>query len=313
MLKKSKLTSVLCVIIVMLCFYITVKKENNTSSPIAHIFNTPESDICIDLSSINSKNAVLLDMENGNVIAEKKGNKRIYPASLTKIMTALVTLENCEGLDETMTVPYEIFDMLYSEDASMAGFLAGENVTVADLVYGMILPSGAECCMTAAYSISGSEENFVELMNKKAEELGMEDTHFTNTTGLHNKNHYTTVNDLAILTRYAMTNSFFKVVFTSQYHYIAPNEYHPDGFTFYSTLYEPLQSYEQITNGTILGGKTGYTDEAGLCLASCASIAGHEYLFITANADGDHYTEQLNITDAVNVYNQISPSVLNGS
>lgn len=296
-IKNSKLTTVLCIILsallggMGLLYFISERNAKHDSY--------------VDLINLYSKNAVLLELESGNTIAEKKSNMRIYPASLTKIMTALVTLENCDDVYGTMTVPYEIFDSLYSEGASMAGFMPGENVSAMDLVYGILLPSGAECCLTAAYSISGSEEDFVELMNEKAEELGMNNTHFTNTTGLHSKNHYSTVSDLAKLTQYALQNSYFREVFTSQYHSISPNEYHPEGFTFYSTLYEPLQSYEMV-NVTILGGKTGYTDEAGLCLASCASIGGHEYLLVTANAEGDHFTEQFNITDTVNVYNQIA-------
>jgi D-alanyl-D-alanine carboxypeptidase (penicillin-binding protein 5/6) len=141
-------------------------------------------------------------------------------------------------------------------------------------------------------------------MNQKAAELGMHDTHFTNATGLHDENHYTTVKDMAVLLSYALRNDEFREIFTSFRHTTKPTNKHPVGITFYSTMFENLKG-TNITGGEVLGGKTGYTDEAGLCLASLAKTGGKEYILVTAGARGDHKSEQYNITDALAVYNSL--------
>ena len=143
----------------------------------------------VDLSGIDSEYAILVDAGTGFKLAGKAEKEQMYPASMTKIMTAILALEKCPDLDETMTVPSDIFDAIYSEQASTAGFEAGEVVTVRDLLYGVMLPSGAECCLTLARGIAGSEEAYAELMNQKAKKIGMRSTHFVNCTGLHNDDH----------------------------------------------------------------------------------------------------------------------------
>lgn len=258
----------------------------------------------IDLSSLYSPNAILVNLSSGQTVSARGADEKIYPASLTKIMTAILAIENTPDLDGTTVLPYEIFSGLYAEDASMAGFLPDETATYRDLLYGILLPSGAECCLTFAEDIAGSEPAFVDMMNAKADELGMKNTHFTNTTGLQDTDHYTTVRDLSVLLQYALKNDDFRTAFTSQTHHIQPSELHPDGFTFSSTMFANLDAAE-ISRGRILGGKTGYTDDAGLCLASLADINGSEYIFITVGADGSHTTAQFNILDAINVYDQL--------
>ncbi|WP_330576611.1 D-alanyl-D-alanine carboxypeptidase family protein [Defluviitalea raffinosedens] len=167
-----------------------------------------------------------------------------------------------------------------------------------------MLPSGAESCIALAEHIAGSEQNFVRLMNEKAEELGMRHTHFENTTGLHDENHYTTVKEMSIFLREALQNDIFRDIFTTFRYSTPPTNQHPEGITLTSTIYEKLDS-RTIMNGEILGGKTGYTDEAGLCLASLAKVGQQEYILITAGAKGNHHTEQFNITDALAVYNSL--------
>ncbi len=144
----------------------------------------------VNLRRLHSDNAVLFDMESGEKLAALSAGKRIYPASLTKIMTALIVVEETEDLDGTMVLPSDFFSDLYAENASMAGFLPGESVNRRDLLYGILLPSGAECCLAFAEEIAGSEEAFAERMNAKAKELGMKNTHFCNATGLHNPEHW---------------------------------------------------------------------------------------------------------------------------
>lgn len=253
---------------------------------------------------LNSPNAILIHLKDQTILMEKSSEEKIYPASLTKIMTTIVAIENLSNLKEEIKLTNSTFQGLYEAGASMAGFQPGEHVMAIDLLYGVMLPSGAECCIGLAEQIAGSEQNFVKMMNEKAAELGMKSTHFENTTGLHNENHYTTVNDLAILLSDALQNNTFREIFTSSRYSTAPTNKHPGGMTFYSTMFEGL-SNQNLIDGEILGGKTGYTDEAGLCLASLARVGKQEYILISAGAKGDHHSEQYNITDALTVYNSM--------
>lgn len=146
-----------------------------------------------------SRHAILLDAQSGQVLAQKRADERTAPASLTKMMTILLAIETEPDLDKQVTLPEGIFPALQIEKASMAGFAPGETVTVRDLLYGAMLPSGAECCETLARLVSGSEDNFAALMNQKAAELGMKNTHFTNATGLTDTEHYSSAADMAKL------------------------------------------------------------------------------------------------------------------
>lgn len=260
--------------------------------------------IQVDLTQLYSPYAALMDRDSGALVAERNCRERIYPASLTKIMTALLVIENLSDLSETVTLPTEMFSRLYVQHASLAGFEPEEKVAVQDLLYGILLPSGAECCIACADRIAGSEEDFVELMNEKAKQLELADTHFCNSTGLHEDNHYSTAEDMAKLLRYALQNDVFREVFSCESYTTSATAAHPEGITFESTMFKELAT-ASVTGGTILGGKTGYTAQAGLCLASYADINGHDYILVTAKADGSHHTEAYHVLDALNVYDQI--------
>lgn len=258
----------------------------------------------ISFDKLNSSNAILIRLKDYTLLKQKNSEEKTYPASLTKMMTAIVAIEKLPDMNGEIKLTNSMFQGLYQADASMAGFQPGEQVKAIDLLYGVMLPSGAECCIGLADKIAGSEQNFVKIMNQKAADLGMGNTHFENVTGLHNENHYTTVKDLAILLSYALQNDTFREIFTSYRHSTQPTNKHPDGITFYSTMFEELKN-QNISDGEILGGKTGYTDEAGLCLASLAEVGKQEYILVSAGAKGDHRSEQYNITDALAVYNSI--------
>jgi serine-type D-Ala-D-Ala carboxypeptidase (penicillin-binding protein 5/6) len=263
-------------------------------------------DLDVDLADdrLFSRNVILMRLSDRKVLFEKSSNEIIYPASLTKIMTAIVAIEKLDNPDDPIDLPSDIFQKLYDDDASMAGFLPGETASALDLLYGVLLPSGAECCVGLSDYIAGSETDFVTLMNQKAGELGMKSTHFTNSTGLSDTDHYTTVTDLSILLEYALENDSFREIFTSSEHSTSPTNLHPGGITFYSTMFKNMVSPD-FDGGSILGGKTGYTSEAGLCLASLASINSIEYILITTGAKGNHKTEQYNIDDALSVYESL--------
>ncbi|MBV4431459.1 D-alanyl-D-alanine carboxypeptidase [Clostridium tyrobutyricum] len=278
-------------------FIITQEKQ--------HIFKIEmDSTVSISPDKLTSPNAILVRLKDNAILMQKNSQEKIYPASLTKIMTAIVAIENLSNLNEEIELTNYTFQGLYKADASMTGFQPGENVRAIDLLYGALLPSGAESCIGLADQIAGSEQGFVKMMNQKAADIGMDNTHFENATGLHNKNHYTTVKDMAILLSYALQNDTFREIFTSSRHSTQPTNKHPDGMTFYSTMFQELINQNTI-DGEILGGKTGYTDEAGLCLASLAKVGRQEYILISAGAKGDHHSEQYNITDALAVYSSI--------
>lgn len=152
----------------------------------------------LDLDQLHSSAGIVISLDDSKVIFQFQQDEKIFPASLTKIMTCILAIENINNLEATITLEPEIFDELYAQNASMAGFLPGENAKIIDILYGNILPSGGECSIALAEYVAGSEQAFVELMNEKAKDLGMNNTHFMNATGLHNESHYTTVKDIGI-------------------------------------------------------------------------------------------------------------------
>ena len=244
---------------------------------------------------IYSKSAILYNMDDDIILYEKNSEERTSIASLTKIMTCIVAIENIDNLDQKIILKSDVFTGLAEAGASVAGFRVGENVTFRDLLMGALLPSGADATRALALNISGSESEFVNLMNNKAIELGLKDTHFENTTGLESSNHYSTVKDISIILKYALKNQTFKDMYTTREYTTTSN------LTFYSTLKKISNNYSfDVSN--ILGSKTGYTDEAGLCMSSIANYNGVNYLLVTAGADyRGNVPRQL--LDAMTIYN----------
>lgn len=245
-----------------------------------------------------SSNAILM-RDDGVVLYEKNSSDKMYPASLTKMMTAIVALENIDDLDEKVSIPQEVFDYAAKEQASIAGFSPGVEITLRDMLYGLLLPSGAECSIGLADYVAGGTEAFTDKMNETAQRLGMENTNFTNPSGLHDDNLYSTAADIARLESYALDDPDFREIFTTKTYETTCG----DGsiVSFSGTMFAAMESPE-FEGGVILGGKTGFTDQAGLCLASLASIGDHEYILVTTHAEGNHTTEQYNVTDAFTVY-----------
>ena len=256
------------------------------------VFFTP---ISIKALEINSENAILYNMNDDIVIFEKNADEKTYIASLTKIMTTIVAIENIDNINEHITIPYQALDGLIEANASVAGFRLGQTVTYLDLLYGVLLPSGADATGTLAYYISGGEDNFVVLMNSKANELGLTNTHFANTSGLDTDNHYSTVRDMSIVLKYALQNPLFKEIYTSDEYTTSDNS-----LTFKSVYSSYLNRYN-IENKYIYGSKTGFTTKAGYCLSSIANYDNIEYMLITtnANAQSDY---PLHIMDANMIY-----------
>lgn len=259
----------------------------------------------VDLSGLYSTSAILIDLDTGEVLTQRNPGQIIYPASLTKMMTVMVALENISDTSASATLSEDIFPPLYEEGASMAGFEPGETATYQDLLYGAILPSGGECCVALAQNIAGSEVAFVEKMNEKAAALGLKHTHFTNTTGLQDINHYSSVEDMALILQEALKNQTFREIFTTKTYSVAPTNLHTQGFTFHNSMFETMEK-AGIQDSYIQGGKTGFTSDAGLCLASLGEVNGKSYVLVTAHADGSHDTDPYHIMDAVSVYGQLA-------
>lgn len=263
----------------------TTTMEITTESPSLLTYPTDAEDLfTLTENNITSEYAILLNVEDNTVMASRNADEIIYPASMTKIMTLLVAAENIEDMNDTFTMTYEIIAPLVEMDASRAGFSEGETVTLWDLMYGIALPSGADASVAIATYVSGSEEAFVELMNEKAEELGLENTHFVNTSGLHDEDHYSTVTDIALLMTAVMENDICQEVLSTYQYTTTATDEHPDGIVLESTMFTRMSGNE-VEGITIEAGKTGYTDASGHCLVSYATDEeGNGYVAVVANS-----------------------------
>lgn len=249
-------------------------------------FRRPYSDentVEMDINNVTAKNSVLIDADSGEVLGRHNSLKKIYPASMTKVMTLMVAAEHLSTsqLNDTYTMTYELLAPLVQENASRAGFEENETVTVKDMLYGLILPSGADAAVGLCNYIAGSEEAFVELMNEKAKELGLRETHFTNSSGLHSKQHYTTCVEMAVIMKAAMDIPLCREILSTYTYTTSSTEQHPDGLILYSSMFSRMYGTE-VEGVTILAGKTGYTDEAGQCLVSYAEKGSNNYILVLA-------------------------------
>lgn len=228
--------------------------------------------------------ALLMDMKTGRYIYGKNTEEKLYPASTTKMMTAILALESGK-MNDTVTATYEALESITLEDSHM-GILIGENLTMTDLLNGTLVYSANDASNVIAVHVGGSIAGFVDLMNAKAQELGMKNTHFVNACGVHDDNHYTTAADLAILARYCMQNETFReIVKKPMYHIDPTNKYLPSRDLpstnlFLSTARSSYHLYKPCT-----GIKTGTTDAAGHCLVSSAEYNNMELLAVVLKCD----------------------------
>lgn len=237
------------------------------------------------------------------IYSQMAADSKIYPASMTKVMTLIVVSENIDKMPQTYTFGFEMLNRLYMEEASVAGFLEGETVDVEDLMYGLVLPSGADAAEALAIMVAGSNEEFAKLMNEKCQELGLKYTHFTNPTGLYDEEQYTTPSEMAMIMEYAMKDETrAKVLGTYQYKTKATAQ-HPEGIQLTSTMYSRIYGNE-APGVLVTGGKTGYTNEAGSCLVSYAvTNKGNAYVFCTGGAT----YRWAPVYDEIYVYKNIIP------
>lgn len=235
-----------------------------------------------DTFTVRAEGCVLASLDTGELLYQKNENKRLYPASLTKIMTATVVLDTANDLNEVVTAGESAIAILQGTDSSTMGLQAGEQLSVLNLLYTLLVHSANDAAnILAEHFGNGSIAEFVEKMNQKAAELGMQNTHYVNAHGLHDENHYTTPYDMYLLTRYALKNETFKkIVETVRYTLPATNKH---GQRILATT-NFLQDANSVTPEYFYkyagGVKTGYTDEAGRCLVSTATKNGETYLCV---------------------------------
>ncbi len=219
-----------------------------------------------------AKAVIVVDGDHGEILYDLNARERMYPASITKIMTSLVVLDAVDAgeisLDTPVTASAQAVDLPW--DSSTAEIKAGETMPILSLLYCDLLPSGNDACNILAEAVAGTSAEFVARMNAKAQQLGMEDTHFANPHGLHDPEHYTTAYDIYLMASAAMENETFRTIVRSPSHTLPATNLQPER-TIYSSN-GLLSSFYAIgyTYGKAIGIKTGNTGEAGRCLASAA-------------------------------------------
>lgn len=269
--------------------------QPTTATPMPKVFQAVETGSTAGFGdSIISEYGIVIDVEQGVILAEKDGRTRMSPASMTKILTVLTAAEalGLQGedwetapvLDDKFTITIEITDYCFVNGCSNVGFGVGEEVTVRDLFYGTILPSGADAALGLAYYVAGSHEGFVELMNQKLSAMGLADTtHFTNCVGIYDKEHYSTAYDIAVILKMASDIPFCRAVLSEHTYNIPPTNQHAEGMSISNWFLRRIE--EKDTHGTVLCGKTGYVRQSRSCAASLAiDGSGREYICVTAGS-----------------------------
>lgn len=252
-----------------------------------------------DVDTVYSEGVYMVNLDTDITVYKKNENRRYYPASITKIMTAVIVMENCPSLDEKVSITHYAFDEFWGTDTnkwevSDAAFEAGQtNITYRDCLYGLMVASGCEAANILALNIAGSIEGFTDMMNAKAKELGCLDTHFSDAHGLWEAENYTTPYDMYLITRYAYDNvpGFMEICDTTSYSF-PPNSANPDGYTKYNTnaLISPSSDfYLDYAHGVKTGSMPNYVDENGThdgfrCLVSTAQKNGYTYMLVTMQA-----------------------------
>lgn len=260
----------------------------------------------INIKGMTANSAILVDADTNEIVAGYNYEKKVYPASLTKMLTLLVAAENIQDMDATYKFTSDDIDPLIEDNASRAGFEAGETVTMKDLLYSAILVSGADGTTGLANAVAGSEEKFVELMNAKIQELGLTGTKFVNASGLHNKNHYSTAQDIAVITKAAMDNETCCEVLTATKYTTSKTKQHKDGIELTSIVAHRIEGYYVDCDGdgeaddgiSIEGGKTGFTDEAKYTLSTILDDNGHTYICVTTKSKD----ELKSVEDQIAIY-----------
>ena len=235
-----------------------------------------------DEFSVDAKAALIVEKNTGKIIYEKNSETQNYPASVTKILTAILTIENCK-LDDTATVSQSAISQIPSGYV-VAPLFIGEQMKIKDLLYALMLKSANDAAYVLAEHVGGSVEGFSEMMNKKAKEIGCKNTHFVNPNGIHNDDHYTTAHDMYLISNYAMKNdTFAQIVSTYQYKLPATNKY-PNNDRIMENTNDFINPKSGYYNKIVKGIKTGTTLQAGNCLITDSSENGLDFITVVLGA-----------------------------
>ena len=276
--------------------------ENPETAGTSSMTDTEKEEAAKAPDYVDSQYAILVNTDTGEILAERNAFDRIVPASMTKVMTLLVAVEQMqnpeENLKDKVTITQEICDESYRSGSSFVGYGVDDEATVEDLLYGAILPSGADAAMALAEYTSGSQEAFAELMNQKAEELGISDTtHFTNCVGLYDEDHYSTVYDMSVIMRAAIDNELCRKVLSQHTWTTQGTKANPDGIQISNWFLRRIEDHD--TNGTVVCGKTGFVNESGNCAVSYQEgNSGTGYIACTALT----YNQWRSIYDHIALY-----------
>ena len=226
---------------------------------------------------------ILINADNGKILYSKNADEKMYPASTTKVMTAILALENC-NLTDIVTVSHDaIFNVPYGY--SIANLQEGEEISINALLHVLLIPSANDAAFVLAEHIAGSVDAFSDMMNEKAKEIGCKNTHFVNPNGIHSEDHYSTAYDLALIGQYAMKNEVFrKIVSTTTYTLPATNKYDKQDRIFLTTndlIRSSLSTYYEYATGA----KTGYTDPASNCIIATATKDGINLIAVVLHAE----------------------------
>lgn len=244
--------------------------------------------------SISAEGGILMDAESGAVLYGKSMHVPYFPASITKILTALIVIENC-NLDDIVTFSH---NAVYNVEvgSSNANLEEGDTLTVRDCLYAMILRSANEAANALAEHTAGSIDAFAAMMNAKAASLGCADSHFNNPSGLNDPNHYTSAYDMALIAQAAFQNEIFVAIDSTLYYDLPVSKRNPDGFRIYPGHRMLKKNMSQYYPG-IIGGKTGYTSLAGNTLVTCAERNGMKLIAVILNGHQTHYTDTKSLLD----------------
>lgn len=245
--------------------------------------------------SIQAESGIVIDADTGTVLWGQNIHNQYFPASITKIMTALIVIESC-SLDETVTFSHNaVFNV--EAGSSNAGINEGDKLSVEDCLYALLLKSANEAANALAEHVAGTTEAFADLMNAKAKELGCTDTHFANPSGLNDPEHYTSTYDMALIARAAFLNPTFEEIDSTTYYKLPPNSINPEGLTIYPG-HKMLKKSTPYYYPGIVGGKTGYTTLAGNTLVTCAQKNGIKLIAVILKGSTPQYwTDTKNLLD----------------
>ena len=250
---------------------------------------------------INSEAAILVEISTGRIIYEKNSTKQMFPASTTKVLTAILVLENCQ-LTDIVTVRESALANI-PQGYVTCNLQPGEELSVKDLLYALMIPSANDAAYVLAEHVAGSVEGFSTMMNDKARSLGCTNTHFVNPNGIHDEAHYSTAYDLYLITNYCMKNATFREIVATTEYTLPATEKYPAEDRILKTTNDLIKPNTKGYFKNAIGIKTGYTSKAGNCLIAGASRDGLDFISVVLNGGTTDSGENARYADSKKLFN----------